>query len=96
LASFKNKDYKTALSFWSSVIEMYPDYSKGLKADYNKALTAQIDKAKVFYQTGLVYEGLNNMDNARSNWQKALDELPVENSEYYLKAQMKLGGYRQN
>ena len=91
-SAVKNKDYKNTLKYWSSVIEMYPDF-RGIKSEYDTILAAQIEKSRHFYQTGLVYEGLNNLDNAILNWQKALDELPVENSEYNRKASAKLGEY---
>lgn len=92
LNAYKNKDYKNALRSWNSVVELYPDY-KGVKAEYNAILAIQIEKSRHYYQTGLVYEGLNNLENAFSNWQKALDELQVENSEYYRKASAKLAEY---
>lgn len=92
LSAHKSKDYKNALRYWSNVIQMYPDF-KGVKTDYDAILVIQVEKSRHFYQTGLVYEGLNNLENAFSNWQKALDELPVESSEYNRKASAKLAEY---
>ena len=91
-AAMRKKDYPTALYYFHRVLAIDPD-DLDVKPQYDKILFIQIKEAQHSYQKGLVYEGINNIDQAANDWRKVLKVLPVEESEYYIKAKRKLAEY---
>ncbi len=90
--AMRKKDYSTALYYYHQVLAIDPDHSEA-KAQYEKILVIQVKEAQHYYQKGLVYEGINNIDQAGNDWRQVLKILPVEESEYHIKAKQKLAEY---
>ena len=90
--AMRKKDYPTALYYFHRVLAIDPD-DLDVKPQYDKILVIQIKEAQHSYQKGLVYEGINNIDQAANDWRQVLKVLPVEESEYYIKAKRKLAEY---
>ena len=91
-AAMRKKDYPTALYYFHRMLANDPD-DLDVKHQYEKLLRIQIKEAQHSYQKGLVYEGINNIDQAGNDWKKVLKILPIEDSEYYVKAKRKLAEY---
>lgn len=90
--AMRKKDYPTALYYYHRILAIDPDHLE-VKPRYEKLLIIQTKEAQHSYQKGLVYEGINNIDQAGNDWRKVLKVLPVEDSEYYIKAKRKLAEY---
>jgi len=90
--AMRKKDYPTALYYYHRVLAIDPDHSDA-RAQYEKILPQQVKEAQHYYQKGLVYEGINNIDQAGNDWRDTLRVLPIEDSEYHIKAKQKLAEY---
>ncbi len=92
VAAMRGNDSATALYYYHRVLEIDPDHSD-VKVQYEKLLALQIKEAQHYYQKGLVYEGINNIDRAGKDWKKVLEVLPIDDSGYHVKAKRKLTEY---
>lgn len=91
-AATKTGDRPVALFYYDRILKNEPTNSEAKKQVEN-ILPAQEKEAKHLYQEGLVYEGINNIDRAISDWKSALKALPVEDKEYHIKSRKKLSEY---
>lgn len=88
----KKNDFPAALIELQQVLEIFPDHKRAREI-YDAIMLVQVEKAKRFYRRGLVYEGINNLKKAKSDWKKARDLVPVKGSEYNEKSKNKLAEY---
>jgi len=86
---YSKKDYGQAAKYLQQVVNVFPDY-KDAREKLAKAIAIVEESAQKLYQEGLVYEGIGQMDMARSKWESVLKVMPLESNEYYRKAKQKL------
>jgi pSer/pThr/pTyr-binding forkhead associated (FHA) protein/cytochrome c-type biogenesis protein CcmH/NrfG len=89
MSHYQKRDYGQAAKYLQRVVTVLPDYKEARK-NLAKAIAAAEESAQKLYQEGLVYEGIGQMDKARSKWEAVMKTIPLENNTYYQKAQQKL------
>lgn len=88
----KEKKLPSSLLYFRKVVLIDPEHIQA-KKEYEVLFKKQSTEAVQSYQLGLIYEGINNLVQAKKHWKDVLKKLPIEDSEYYIKAKQKLDEY---
>lgn len=88
----KKNNLPSSLLYFKKVILLDPEHDQANK-EYEVLFKKQSTAAMQSYHLGLIHEGINNLVQAKKHWRAVLKELPIEDSEYYIKAKQKIDEY---
>ncbi|GAI90195.1 unnamed protein product, partial [marine sediment metagenome] len=85
-------DYEEARKYLKEIRRKL-DKSETSKKPESKTDSLRLEKAKKYYQMGLVYEGMGDIERAVKEWKKVLKIISDPRQDYYKKTKQKLRFY---